>query len=155
MNEDSVGNGRRRRIPLMGDQGAKNPRSPPFCKIWRTADGVLGSALRAGHVDAVPVRCRRSHLQFLEAPLEGLHEPHDRQNPGKRVQAGNPLHGEVPLAEPVQFEKSGKSRREGQKGIAGGHVRAAQSSEENTSEPQSLMRTSSAVFCSKKKKTTK
>src|SRR3546814_6859071 len=113
----------------MGDQGAKNPRSPPFCKIWRTADGVLGSALRAGHVDAVPVRCRRSHLQFLEAPLEGLHEPHDRQNPGKRVQAGNPLQGEVPLAEPVQR------------------------SEEHTSELQSLMRISYAVFCLKKKTT--
>src|SRR3546814_7956181 len=88
------------------------------------------SALRAGHVDAVPVRGRRSHRQFLEAPLEGLHDPHDRQNPGKRVQAGNPLRVEVPLAEAVQFEKSGKSRREGQKGIAGGHVRAAQEGED-------------------------
>src|SRR3546814_7390543 len=70
------------------------------------------------------------HTLSLHDGSSDLHEPHDRQNPGKRVQAGNPLQGEVPLAEPVQFEKSGKSRREGQKGIAGGHVRAAQEGED-------------------------
>src|SRR3546814_7875890 len=94
------------------------------------------SSLSAVHAAAVPLPARGNRDQ--------RHLPHRRT----RSEARHPRHGGDDAAGAAR----GRCGAPDGKPAGGGAVRSADRSEEHTSELQSLMRISYAVFCLKKKK---
>src|SRR3546814_10265237 len=83
-----------------------------------------------------------------------LDEHHPEPRPGDRRAAPRPPHLRSPLAAHGRSCRTGSAGNCAAGGAGDGTIAARARSEEHTSELQSLMRISYAVFCLKKKRTT-